>query len=383
MKILLLGTAYPWRGGIAHYTTLLAKYLSNRGHKVDIVTFRRQYPKLLFPGKSQEEIGEPVNVIKTETLIDSINPFNWIKTGLQLRRREYDTVVFKYWIPFFGPCFGTICHLVKFRKKSTIIALCDNIIPHERRIGDKLFTRFAFTAVDAYIVQSQKVENDLKMLVKKAKYKRIEHPIYEIFGEQIDKNYARNKLQLSDEKIILFFGYIRKYKGLDTLLDALKLVLQQIKVKLLVVGEFYEDEKSYLERAKKLDIMNSVIFVSHYVPNEQVATYFCAADCVVLPYRSATQSGIVQIAFNFDKPVIVTEVGGLTEVVRNNTTGFIVPPEDPAALAKAIVKFYNENCEQKFSEEIKKIRQNFSWDKMVDAIEQLTEEIKKEKGYHL
>lgn len=378
MNILLLGTAYPWRGGIAHYTGLLAKYLRTR-HTVDVVTFRRQYPKLLFPGKSQEESGSPGIELKTEMLVDSINPLNWIRTALQLRHRKYDVVIFKYWLPFFGPCFGTICHILKFQRPTIIIALCDNVIPHERRFGDKLFTRYAFSAVDGFLVQSQSVEKDLLSIIPKAQYKRVEHPIYEIFGNSIPKKDARSQLKLSDSKIILFFGYVRRYKGLDILLDAMKIVLQQMEIKLLVVGEFYDNEEFYINHAKELGIAKHVQFISNYLPNEQVAPYFCAADCLVLPYRSATQSGIVQIAYNFDKPVIITQVGGLTEVVKNNVSGFTVPPENPDELAKAILKFYNEDWETKLTEGVKIEKKRFSWQTLVDVIDELIQDLRKQK----
>lgn len=378
MKILLIGTAYPWRGGIAHYIGLLAKHL-RASHSVDVVTFSRQYPKLLFPGKSQEESGEPGIPLQTQTLIDSLNPFNWIRVGWMLRKRNYDVVIFKYWLPFFGPCFGTICKVIRWKKQTIVLALCDNVVPHEKRIGDMLFTRYAFSSVDGYLVQSGIVERDLLKIKPDAMYRRVEHPVYEIFGNPIEKTSARRALSLTSAKVLLFFGYIRAYKGLDILLETMSLLRETGDVCLLVVGEFYENETHYRLLAEKLGIAARVRFVSEYVPNEKVAVYFSAADCVVLPYRSATQSGIVQIAYNFDKPVIVTNVGGLAEVVKEGETGFIVPPNDPTALAEAIQQFYNGGGEEIFAPHIRQEKKRFSWQALVEAIETFTKEIYERK----
>jgi glycosyltransferase involved in cell wall biosynthesis len=371
MNVLLLGTAYPWRGGIAHYIALLAQHLQKNRHHVDVVTFHRQYPSLLFPGKTQSETGNSGIALPTESLIDSINPFNWILVGWKLRKRNPDVVIFKYWLPFFGPCFGTICRIIKFRRATKVIAICDNVLPHERRLGDRIFTRYAFGAVDGYIVQSESVERDLLKLVRQPNYKRIAHPIYEIFGEPLSKQDARQRLHLSDERVLLFFGYVRRYKGLDVLLEAMKLVVRQIKIKLLVVGEFYDDEQQYRAQTETLGLQSAVQFVSEYVSNDRVSEYFSAADCVVLPYRSATQSGIVQIAYNFNKPVIVTRVGGLAEIVPDGIAGFTVLPESPEALAEAILRFYQNNYEQQFSDAVKKEKLKYSWDHLVHAIETL------------
>jgi glycosyltransferase involved in cell wall biosynthesis len=373
MNIILLGTAYPWRGGIAHYIALLARHLQKNHHHVDVVTFRRQYPALLFPGKTQSETGDPGIVLSTESLMDSINPCNWIRVGWKLRKRNPDVVIFKYWLPFFAPCFGTICRIIKFRRTTKVVAICDNVLPHEHRPGDKLLTRFAFGAVDRYIVQSDSVERDLLKLVSNPQYKKVAHPIYEIFGESIPKQDARDRLHLSDERILLFFGYVRRYKGLDILLDAMKFVVHQLNVKLLVVGEFYDDEQQYRSQAERLGLKDAVQFVSEYISNDRVAEYFSAVDCVVLPYRSATQSGIVQIAYNFNKPVIVTRVGGLAEIVPDGIAGFTVPPESPQEFADAILKFYREEVEQSFSDAVKKEKLKYSWNHLVHAIESLAE----------
>ncbi|MCX7984578.1 MAG: glycosyltransferase [Bacteroidetes bacterium] len=379
MKILILGTAYPWRGGIAHYVGLLTKYLT-RFHAVDVVTFKRQYPTVFFPGKSQEEAGSPGIQLRTEQLVDSMNPLNWIRVGYNLRRRGYDVLIFKYWLPFFGPCFGTIARIVKYRTKTIVLAICDNVIPHERRVGDRIFTNYAFSAVDGFLVQSNTVEADLKRMYPYALSKRVEHPVYELFGDPIPKAEARQRLGITAEKVLLFFGYIRQYKGLDILFEAFAHVATPLQAKLYVVGEFYDDEEKYHRQVQSLHLETMVEFVSHYIPNESVALYFCAADCVVLPYRSATQSGIVQIAYHFDTPVIVTDVGGLAEVVNHRKTGFVVPPCDTIALADAIRTFYTEGWEPRLREGVRKEKSRFSWETLVKAIEEFVEVLRSERA---
>lgn len=371
MNILILGTAYPLRGGIAHYNALLYSHLKKH-HTVEIISFKRQYPKFLFPGKTQVEQGGPGLPVESQQLIDSVNPFNWIRVGVQLRKRNADVVIFKYWLPFFGPCFGTICALIKWGRKTKVVAICDNVIPHEHRPGDMIFTKYAFMFVDAFIVQSDTVEKDLLATVETPKYKKVPHPVYEIFGNRIPKKEARERLKINDEKVILFFGYVRAYKGLHTMIDAMKEVKKSLRVKLLVVGEFYDDEEKYRWHISDAQVRDVIDVVSDYVPNEKVGEYFSAADAVILPYLSATQSGIAQIAYNFDKPVIATNVGGLAEVVVDGVSGLIVPPNDPLILAGAIGKFYSENLESKLSAGAAREKKKYSWDRMVEAIEQLT-----------
>lgn len=367
MKIVIVGTAYPLRGGIAHFNSLLATYLGIR-HDVEIYTFKRQYPKLLFPGKTQNETGGESPAVPVKQLIDSINPFNWLRVAKEIRKQKPDLLIFKYWLPFFGPCFGTIAKYVKRNSKTKVLFICDNVIPHEKRLGDIAFTKYAFKQVDYFIVQSKSVETDLLSLFPDAKYKLAPHPVYEIFGTSLDKIQARKILNINSERVILFFGYIRQYKGLMVLLDAMSKISD---LTLLVVGEFYDDENKYRNRVKELKIENYVQFVSDYVPNDKVSIYFSAADVVVLPYLSATQSGITQIAYNFDKPVIATEVGGLAEVVIDGKTGFIVPPNEPQKLADAISNYYSEKKEKEFSENVKIEKKKYSWDNFVKTIEDI------------
>jgi len=372
MKIVIVGTAYPLRGGIAHYIALLHKHLSKK-HEVEIVTFSRQYPRMLFPGKSQEEHGGESSAVASELLIDSINPLTWFSTAKAIARKKPDLLIFKYWMPFFAPCYGVIAREVKKRTGAKILFICDNVIPHEKRPGDSMLTRFAFREVDFFIVQSKAVERELIAFHPSAQYRFVPHPVYEIFGRGLRKSEARKKLRIKDERVILFFGFVRKYKGLHTLLDAMPRILGKIKLRLLVVGEFYGDENAYRKQMSDLGLAQNVSAYSEYVANEDVGKYFSACDVVVLPYVSATQSGIVQIAYQFDKPVIATDVGGLAEVVLDRKTGFIVPPENPNALADAVVRFYKEKREQQFRVNILREKKKYSWIALVKGIEQLVE----------
>jgi glycosyltransferase involved in cell wall biosynthesis len=371
MNIVIVGTAYPWRGGIAHYNALLYKHLSKR-HTVHIVTFSRQYPKILFPGKSQEEQGGIENALPAEQLIDSINPITWYTAAEAIARKKPDLLIFKYWLPFFGPCFGTIARLVRRWTGAKILFICDNVIPHEKRFGDAAFTRYAYRHVDAFIAQSAAVERDLNTFWPGSHYALVPHPVYEIFGSSVPKEQARAALGVDEERVILFFGYVRRYKGLHILLDAMPSILKSVKLKLLVVGEFYDDEQKYRNQIVERGLSENVIVHSDYVPNDRVNMYFSAADVVVLPYISATQSGIVQIAYQFDKPVIATDVGGLSEVVLNGRTGFIVKPEDPKAVVDAVLRFYKEGLESEFVRNVREEKKKYSWDNLVQAIEKLT-----------
>jgi glycosyltransferase involved in cell wall biosynthesis len=370
MRIVLVGAAYPFRGGIAHHTALLFQELSKR-HDVCIITFKRQYPGLLFPGKTQlESEGELVRA-PADQLIDSVNPLNWIRVGRRIQRMRPDLLIFRYWLPFFGPCFGTIARIAKRNRHTRVMYLCDNIIPHERRPGDRAFTRYAFAPAEFFIVQSTIVERDLLSIRPDASFRKVPHPVYSIFGDRIDKHDARRALGFTHERCILFFGYVRPYKGLHVLIDAMADIVRRAAVHLVVVGEFYDGEQAYREQVTRLHLEDHVTFRADYVPNQTVAQYFSAADAVILPYLSATQSGIVQIAYNFDKPVITTNVGGLGEVVLDGVTGFLVPPGDAAALADRIVRFYDEGKEDVFRRNIQQEKKKYSWEALAGAIEEL------------
>lgn len=369
MRIIILGTAYPLRGGIAHYNALLYGELKKK-HDVEIITFKRQYPSLLFPGKTQAETGGELVRVPSEPLVDSINPLNWIAVGREIRRRRPDLLIMKYWLPFFGPCFGTIARSAKKGTNTKVLYICDNVIPHERRPGDRLFTRYAFGAADCFIVQSDAVERDLTALLPDARYKKVPHPVYNIFGDPVEKRHARARLGITAERVLLFFGYVRPYKGLSIMLEAMAQIVRTLKATLYVVGEFYDDRDKYVKQIGELGIGQYVVVNSEYVPNDMVGLYFSAADVVMLPYISATQSGIAQIAYNFNKPVIATNVGGLAEVVRDGVTGFVVPPNDPQALARAVTRYFVEQREQEFAANVMQEKKKYSWETMVNAIEE-------------
>ncbi|MCX7834413.1 MAG: glycosyltransferase [Ignavibacteria bacterium] len=374
MKIIYIGTAYPMRGGIAHFNTILFNYLA-KDNDVKIYSFKRQYPEFLFPGKTQYETEEPTLKIPTDKniiSIDSINPFNWIKYGLKIRKEKPDLLILKYWIPFFAPCYFTICLIAKVFRRTNVLFICDNVIPHEKRIGDKLLTKIAFSIVDYFIVMSKTVEEDLIKVNKKRKpYLLTPHPIYNHFGDKVTKEEAKNfilekyNFDFRNKKLILFFGYIRRYKGLLYLLEAMHNLKTNTDINLLVAGEFYEDSTPYIEKIKSHSLDDRVKLINEFIPDCNVRYLFSACDCLVLPYSNATQSGIVQIAYYYDKPVIVTNVGGLSEVVINEKTGLIVESENPKLISDAILKFYNENLENSLVENIKVEKTKYSWEYFV------------------
>jgi glycosyltransferase involved in cell wall biosynthesis len=372
VKIAIISTAYPLRGGIAHYVALLGEALAKR-HEVHTITFKRQYPSFLFPGKTQEESGEGVHSAPAPQLVDSINPFNWYAVGRKLREQKYDLLIFKYWLPFFGPCFGTIARAAKRRTNTRVLYICDNVIPHEHRPFDAAFTRYAFRSVDHFIVQSRTVERQLNEFWPGASYRLAPHPVYNIFGTPMDKQEARNALGVRGKRVLLFFGYVRAYKGLHVLLRAIAALPREMELHLMVVGEFYDDEQKYRSLIRELGLEDRVSINSDYVPNEDVGRYFSASDAVMLPYVSSTQSGIAQIAYNFDKPVIATDVGGLSEVIIDGATGYIVPPEDASRLAAAIKKFFDEGREAEFAARVRQEKGKYSWDNMVVSIEELVQ----------
>jgi glycosyltransferase involved in cell wall biosynthesis len=379
MKIVIVGTAYPMRGGLAQFKALLFKYLSEK-NDVEMFSFKRQYPEFLFPGKTQFELGEPTLKIpdgKNHICVDSINPFNWINTGYKIAKEKPDLIIFKYWLPFFAPCFAVISFIAKMFSKAKVLFICDNVIPHEKRFGDTFFTKLAFSQVNYFIVMSKTVEEDLKKFNSEKPYRLIQHPVYNIFGEKVSKEEAKKFIQkdfsidVENDKVILFFGFVRKYKGLNYLIDAMPEILKKVDLKLLVVGEFYDDEKKYREQIKELNLNEYVKVVSDFVPDEKVKYFFSASDVVVLPYSDATQSGIIQIAYYYDKPVIATDVGGLSEVVINNETGFIIEPKSSKAISEAVIKFYEENLEEKFSAKASLEKEKYSWEKFVASIEEM------------
>ena len=382
MKIVIVGTAYPMRGGIAQYNALLFKYFS-AGNDVIMYSFKRQYPEFLFPGKTQYEQGEPTIKIpdnKNIISVDSVNPFNWISTGIKISGEKPDLIIFKFWLPYFAPCFAAISFVAKLFSKPKVLFICDNVIPHEKRTGDSFFTRLAFSQADYFVVMSKTVESDLKKFNREKPFKLIPHPVYNIFGEKTPKKEAKefiNKeygIDLRNEKVILFFGYIRKYKGLKYLIDSMPEILKKVSLKLLVVGEFYEDETKYREQISGLNLDDDIKIISDFVPDGKVKYFFSACDTVVLPYSDATQSGIIQIAYFYDKPVIATDVGGLSEAVTDNETGLLIKPESPEEISEAVIKFYENNLEEKFSENASREKEKYSWEKFTETVESMVKE---------
>jgi glycosyltransferase involved in cell wall biosynthesis len=371
-KIVIVGPAHPLRGGLATFNQRLAKELNDGGHDCSIWSFSLQYPSFIFPGTSQYSDEPAPENLAIQTVINSINPFNWIKTGNRLKKEKPDLIIVRFWLPLMGPALGTILRRVKKNKYTRIICIADNVIPHEKRIGDKSFTRYFLKSCDAFITMSEKVMADLRLFEKNKPAKLVTHPLYDNFGDILSKEAARQHLQLPQhEKIILFFGFIRKYKGLDLLLEAMPLLPG---VKLLVAGEFYEDEKQYQEQIDRLDIRSQLILKTAFIPDSEVKYYLCAADAVIQPYRNATQSGVTPLAFHFEKPMVVTNVGGLPAMITSNETGIITEP-DPGSIAKGITAFY-EAGENKFIPYIQEKKKQYSWKKMIDQVMELFSSIK-------
>ena len=370
-SIAVLGLTYPFRGGIAHYTTLLVREL-RKAHQVEFLALTRQYPAFLFPGKTQYDDSQNPIVEAHTACIDSLNPWTWVKSAWRLKQASPDLVVIQWWHPFFGLAFGTIANVLASISKTQICFLCHNVLPHESTMFDRMLLTYAFWKTNHFIVHSEEDRRNLIKLKPKANIKRNVHPSYSVFGDfdTYHKHDARRKLGLEiDKKIVLFFGLIRKYKGLQYLIRAMSSVISAMDCTLLIAGEFYDEKSDYLELIEACGVGDHTIVVDQYISNEEVSTYFCSADVVILPYVDATQSGIVQIAFGLSKPVITTRVGGLPEVVDHGYTGLLVEKESPEALAEAIIRYYNENLEEAFSQEIVKRTMQFGWDQEIRNIE--------------
>lgn len=373
MKVVILGSAHPLRGGgIATYNERLAKAYQDAGHEVTIETFSLQYPNFLFPGKSQYSDDPAPKELKINVSVNSINPFNWIKVGYKIRKQRPDLLIMKFWTPFMAPCLSTIARIVKSNKRTKVISIIDNILPHERYFGDNLMIHYFVGGVDGFITMSQSVMDDLLLFDKKKPKALALHPLYDNFGEKLSMERARHRLLLdNDGRYILFFGFIRDYKGLDLLLKAMaNEKITQLGVKLVVAGEFYTDETQYDQIIEELALHDKIILHTDFIPNSEVCLYFCATNLVVQPYKSATQSGITQIAYHFNKPMVVTNVGGLAEIVPNGKAGYVVDP-DVDEIANAIVDFFENNREAKFVEGVIDEKKRFSWDIMIESIDKL------------
>jgi glycosyltransferase involved in cell wall biosynthesis len=367
-----MGSMHPYRGGIAHFLETMDRGLRSRGHEVLPVTFSRQYPDFLFPGKTQYETDPPANPVPAERWVDTIGPWSWISAARKIAAWKPDAILYKFWMPFFAPSYGTILWQLR-RRGVKGIAVVDNAIPHERRLMDMALSRYFLRQCDGLLVMSDSVMRDLDTVGVQAERRRVEHPIYDIFGEGMSKSEARAHLGIDPERpVLLFFGYVRRYKGLHVLLDAMPALLERLpNALLLVCGEFYDDEQPYRDQAARLGIEHAVQFDADYIPNEAVGTYFCATDVVVQPYVTATQSGVAQIAYQFRRPSIITDVGGLAEVVPHERAGFVVPPEDPANLASEIGRFFEERWAPRLEAGIEAEREKYSWDRLYEALEEL------------
>lgn len=378
MTFYLVGPYYPLRGGIAQYLAILGKKLEEKGHRIKVLAFRKQFPRFLFPGQTQLETSSDYIKLESEALFIPWNPLSWWRTFRAVRRGQPAALIFKYWMPFFAPGYAAVCALTKLFTNTRTIYILDNVIPHETRPGDKFLTRLALRWVDGFIVQSDTVKQDLLKWFPAAVrrgLREVPHPVYDCYaGSDLSCETARERLELrADQKILLFFGLVRKYKGLDILLEALPAMISGLggDVHLLVVGEFYEAEAMYRRKASELGIAERVSIINRYVPNEEVALYFRAADLLVLPYRSATQSGVVQIAYHFGLPVVSTRVGGLPEVIKEGRTGFLVEPDRPDQLSQAVLKFFREGRAEDFRKAGLEEAGKYSWGAMISAIEGL------------
>ncbi len=370
MKIAILSTFYPYRGGIAQFNAALYRELEKK-HEVKAFTFTRQYPDLLFPGKSQMVIEtEGADKIDAMRVLDTINPISYYTTAQKIKAFKPDLLIFKYWMTFFAPSFGTVAYLLK--KDCKIISILDNVIPHEKRIGDKALTKFFINQNDGFITMSESVLNDLNHFTDTKNKVFIPHPIYNIFGAKVEKMDALNHLQLNpNDKHILFFGFIRRYKGLDLLLEAMSDPrVRQLGIKLIIAGECYEDWSYYQKLIEEYNLQSSIILKTDYIPSEDLKYYFCTADIVVQPYRTATQSGVTQIAYNFERPMLVTNVGGLAEIVPDHKVGYVTDT-NAKSIADALVDFYYQNKEEEFSKNAAIEKKRFEWDSFITAIEDL------------
>mgnify|MGYP000582268171 CR=1 FL=1 len=375
-KIIIVGTAHPFRGGLASYNERLALQFQREGHDVTIFTFTTQYPKFLFPGKSQfsEEPAPPeLNIVRK---VSSVNPLNWIKIGNELKSLNPDLVIFKYWLPFMGPCFGTIARRIKKNGHTKIITILDNIIPHESRFGDNMFTKYFIKPIDGFISMSKSVENDLAKFDTSKPRDFNPHPLFDNFGDVIEKTKAKEILDLSpSHNYILFFGIIRDYKGLDLLLDAFSLMdYKGMRLKLLIVGEYYSNEEKYHQQISKLGLTDDVVLVNKFIKDSEVGRYFCASDIIAQPYKSATQSGVTQIAYHYNIPILVTNVGGLPEMIPHQKVGFVVEIS-PESIAQSLNEYYSSNLEATFKENMESEKTKYFWDKLTAKLIKLADTI--------
>lgn len=368
-KIIIVGTSYPYRGGLTAFNEHLARVLTSEGHDVEIYTFTLQYPDFLFPGKTQYSDGPAPTDLKIIRRVNSINPFNWLKVGKEIRRKRPDVLITKFWLPYMAPCLGTIERQVRKNKHTLIVSILDNLIPHEKRFGDKMLVKYFVKSTDKFVAMSKSVLSDLSLFDTKMPRVFCPHPLYDNYGELLDKDEAKNLLSLEhDTHYVLFFGIIRDYKGLDLLLESFAdSRFKDLNVKLLVAGEFYSNEEKYMELIHDLNIGERLQLNTFFIPDSEVNRYFSACDIVAQPYRTATQSGVTQIAFHFLKPMLVTNVGGLAEIVPDGKIGYVVEP-DVKQITEALVDYFQNDREAEFSEKITEEKKKYAWSNMTAAI---------------
>lgn len=366
MKVVLLGTAWPYRGGLAAFNERLVSEFLDQGHDTEIYTFTLQYPQILFPGKTQYAQSPAPNKIKITRKVNAVNPINWVRVGKQIKELAPDILIIKYWMPFMAPCFGTIAKWAKKNKHTQVICIADNIIPHEPKFYDNFFTKYFIKHCDKFVVMSESVLKDLVQFNRSKLRATNPHPLFNNFGDAVSKQVACAHLKINpDKKYILFFGFIRDYKGLDVLLSSLDKIEDDID--LIIAGEYYADNKPYLDQIKHLKNPNRVHQFNHFINDEDVKYFFCAADIVVQPYKHATQSGVTQIAYHFNTPMLVTNVGGLPEMVPHDKVGYVTPCE-PDAISSALNSFFKENKAAYFKANILEEKKRFGWDRMVNTI---------------
>lgn len=371
MKVVIIGPAHPLRGGLATFDHRLATEFQHEGNDTSIVSFSLQYPDFLFPGTTQYSDEPAPADLTIYTWINSVNPLNWLRVGRKIKKMRPDIVVVRFWIPLMGPALGTILRLIRKSMQTRVVCIADNVIPHEKRPGDKPFTSYFLKSCDAFITMSEKVLNDLKAFTEKP-FRLVQHPIYDNFGLAIEKEAARKYLTINtSDKVILFFGFIRHYKGLDLLLKSMSdSRVKNQGIKLLIAGEFYEDANSYLQLINELQLEEQVIMRTNFIPDSEVRYYLCACDCVIQPYRNATQSGVTPLAYHFEKPMIVTNVGGLPSLVPHGKTGIVCEPT-PEAIASAIIDFYALGKDY-FISHLREEKQKYQWSNLTTAIKELT-----------
>lgn len=369
MKITLLGPAWPYRGGIAEFSNRLARQFSVENHEADLVTFTLQYPGFLFPGKTQYSESDAPPDLRIRRMVNSVNPWNWLSVGTILKKEKPDLLLLRFWLPFMGPALGTIARIVRSNHHSRVICVFDNVVPHEKRPGDRMLTSYFTKSIDGAIVLARAVGEDLKQFRKNIPVRYNPHPIFDNYGEPVSRDVALNTLKLPGEnRYILFFGFIRNYKGLDLLLEAFANVkLRNKELKLIVAGEFYENPAPYHEMIRKYNLLDDVILYDRFIRDEEVPPLFGAADLIVQPYKSATQSGVTQVAFHFEKPMLVTDVGGLREIVPDKKCGYVVKPE-PSEIAAAIDDFFINDRIGAFTQYVINEKEKFSWDRMTATV---------------